>query len=140
MAIPLSSLGDITKKEKLAWKLDRGTPYVPSPVLYKGIVYFNSSNKAMISAVDAKSGEVHYGRERLPRVGSIYSSPVAANNRIYWTYRDGRTVVVEHGNELKVLATNQLDDGIDSSLALVDGEIFIRGKKNLYCIAEAKNE
>ena len=44
--------------------------------------------------------------------------------------------VLEHGSEYKVLATNTLDDRFDATPAIVDGEIYLRGRKNLYCIAE----
>jgi hypothetical protein len=35
-----------------------------------------------------------------------------------------------------VLAKNTLDDGFDASPALVDNEIFLRGQKYLYAIAQ----
>ena len=46
------------------------------------------------------------------------------------------TVVVKHGPAFEVLAINTLDDGFDASPALVDGELYLRGSKHLYCIAE----
>jgi hypothetical protein len=44
--------------------------------------------------------------------------------------------VIEQGDELNVLATNQLDDPIDASPAPVGNELFLRGKTHLYCIVE----
>ncbi len=43
--------GDITGTPAIAWTLDRDTPYVPSPLLYDGILYFLKSNNALISAL-----------------------------------------------------------------------------------------
>jgi outer membrane protein assembly factor BamB len=50
--------------------------------------------------------------------------------------RDGTAVVLKAGPTLEVLATNKLDDRVDASLALVEGEVFVRGHQHLYCLAE----
>jgi outer membrane protein assembly factor BamB len=64
---------------------------------------------------------------------------VGANGRVYITSRDGDTTVIEHGPTYKVLAENSLDDGFDASMALVDGEIFLRGYKYLYRLCDGCN-
>ena len=66
---------------------------------------------------------------------NVYASPVAADGRVYVVGREGTTVVLDAGPPLKVLATNRLDDGFDASPALVDGEIYLRGRKFLYRIS-----
>ena len=58
MAIPLTETGDLSDSEKIRWSFDRGTPYVPSSLLYKGQLYFNQSNQAILRCVDAKTGEL----------------------------------------------------------------------------------
>jgi hypothetical protein len=60
---------------------------------------------------------------------------VAADGRVYVVGREGTTVVLDAGAPLKVLATNRLEDGFDASPALVDGEIYLRGRKFLYRIS-----
>ena len=64
------------------------------------------------------------------------ASPVSAQGRVYFTGREGTTVVLKAGPTFEVLATNRLDEGFDASPALVDGEIYLRGRSMLYCIAE----
>lgn len=135
-ALPLDQSGDLTDSDKIAWKLDRGTPYIPSPVLFENRLYFTQSNNGILTSVDAASGEPILETQRLPGIRSIYASPVAAAGRIYFTSRDGVTVVIRHGDKLDVLATNQLDDPIDASAAIVGKELFLRGKRFLYCVAE----
>ena len=44
MALPLSAVGDISGSDQILWTGNRGTPYVPSPVLYDGLLFFNQSN------------------------------------------------------------------------------------------------
>jgi hypothetical protein len=66
----------------------------------------------------------------------IFSSPVGAAGRIYITGRDGTTVVLRHDRENAALAVNQLKDSFSASAALVDKELYLRGERFLYCIAE----
>ena len=127
--------GDISGSDAIVWSHDRDTPYVPSPVLHDGILYFTKSNSGILSAHDAATGRPLYGPERLPGIREIYASPVVANDRLYITGRDGTTVVFATGPELRVLATNRLDDPIDASAAIVGDEIYLRSRQYLYCIA-----
>ena len=127
--------GDITGSGAVAWSLDHDTPYVPSPLLHDGILYFTKGNNGILSAYDARSGQPLYGPERLSGIRSIYASPVAAGGRIYVPSRDGTTAVVSAGPAFELLALNMLDDGFDASPAAVDGELYLRGREHLYCLA-----
>lgn len=136
LAIPLSAKGDISNTDSVIWKTDRGTPYVPSPVLYDGMLYFNQSNQAILTCLNAKNGTEIIQRSRLEGISNIYASPVAADQRVYITGRNGTTLVLKKSDTLEVLASNELDDRVDSSPALAGNQLFIRGEKFLYCIAE----
>lgn len=127
--------GDLSATNAVVWTLARDTPYVPSPLLYDGILYFLKSNNGMLTAVNARTGTPHYQLQRLDAVPEVFSSPVGAAGRVYITGRDGRTVVLKHGPTLEILNTNSLDDGFDASAALVDNELILRGYQHLYCIA-----
>jgi hypothetical protein len=73
-------------------------------------------------------------------MGNIYASPVAGGGRVYVTDLDGKTIVVTHNDQPKVLAVNVLDEEFAASAAIVGRELFLRGKKYLYCIAEPGKE
>jgi hypothetical protein len=73
---------------------------------------------------------------RIDKVPNVFASPVGAAGRVYIPGREGATVVLKHGPSLDVIAVNELSDGFDASPALVDGEIYLRGYRYLYCIAE----
>jgi outer membrane protein assembly factor BamB len=137
-AIPLDSRGDITGTEKVAWKINDGTPYVSSPLLYDGILYFTKDRNNLLTSVNARTGEVLIDQKRLPDTSTFYASPVGAADRVYFSSREGVTVVLDHGPEkdLTVIATNQLDGPIDASPAIVGREMFIRTDTHLYCIAD----
>jgi len=127
--------GDITNTPSIVWSLDRDTPYVPSPILYDGILYILKTNNGILSAFDAKTGKPHYQNQRLVAVPNVFASPVGASGRVYFPGREGTTLVIKNSPTFEVLATNVLEDGFDASPALVDKEIYLRGHKFLYCIA-----
>ena len=131
-----NAFGDITGTDSILWELDRDMPYVPSPLLYDGMLYFLKSNSGILSVFDAESGEPHYQLQRLQGVPNVFASPVGAQGRVYFPGREGTTLVIRHGGAFEILATNVLDDGFDASPALVGNEIYLRGYQFLYSIAE----
>ncbi|MEM8955055.1 MAG: PQQ-binding-like beta-propeller repeat protein [Verrucomicrobiota bacterium] len=128
--------GDVTGTDVEFWTLSRDTPDIASPLLSDGRLYFVSGKGTYFSGYHAATGEKLFGPERIEGLRDIYSSPAAAGGRLYLVVRDGTTLVLKDGDELEVLAVNTLDDEIDGSPAIVDGEMFLRGKNYLYCIAE----
>lgn len=135
-AIALSAKGDVTGTEAVRWSRSKNTPYVPSPLLVNDRIYVVSANSAVISAIDARKGEPLFEAQRLEGLSGIYASPVYAAGRVYVLGRNGQCVVMKEGPTFELIATNKLDDRADATPALVDREIFIRGHKSLYCIAE----
>ncbi len=136
VAVPLGATGDLTGSDKLAWRYAKGTPYVPSPLITGGRVYFTEGNTPLLTVLDAKTGKPIVAGERLPRASQFYASPVAAAGRLYFVDRQGTTVVVKAGDAVEVLATNTLGDPVDASPAVAGRQLFLRGAKYLYCIEE----
>ena len=128
--------GDITDTKQIAWNRFRGTPYVPSPLLYGESLYFLTHYQGVLTRLQAQTGEERPGPFRLPGITDIYASPVGAANRVYVTDRDGTTVVISHSDIPRVLAQNRLDDQFSASAAVAGREIFLRGARSLYCIGE----
>jgi outer membrane protein assembly factor BamB len=128
--------GDITDTGHVVWTLNRDTPYVPSPLLYDGVLYILKTNNGLLSAFDAQTGKPHYQVQRLEQAPNVFASPVGAAGRVYIAGRDGTTVVLEHGTAFELLAANTLDDGFDASPALVDRDLYLRGYRYLYAISE----
>lgn len=132
--------GDITGTKNVAWSLTRLTPYVSSPLVYGDSVYFIRHNQNILSRLDPMTGKFRGDPIRLDGIRDfIFASPVGAAGRIYIPSRDGVTVALSHDpNSQKniQLAANKLEDSFSASPALVGNEIFLRGEKSLYCIAE----
>lgn len=136
VAVPLDSKGDVSDSKNVAWRIEGSTPYVTSPLVYDDTIYFTKSRNAILSSVAAKTGQYIIEQKRLPEIDAIYASPVAANGRIYFSSREGTTVVVKHDSKLEILATNHLDETIDASPAIVGKDLILRTESNLYCISE----
>jgi outer membrane protein assembly factor BamB len=129
--------GDITDSDRVAWKIDRGLSYVPSPVLYDGKLYFLQRFSGLLSSYDLETGKAVYTEQRLEGMGNIYASPVGAAGRIYVQGRDGKSVVFRHGETFELLAKNVLDDTFDASPVIVGKDLYLRGHEYLYNVAEA---
>lgn len=127
--------GDITGTNNVAWRRIRGTPYVPSPLLYGDALYFLTHYQNILSRVDAKTGKDEPGAMRLDGVRNIYASPVGAAGRVYITDLSGATLVISHDDQPRALALNQLNDSFAASAAVCGDELFLRGEEYLYCLA-----
>jgi outer membrane protein assembly factor BamB len=114
-----------------AWRVPRGTPDVPSPVIYEGHVYLCREN-GVLTCLDAKTGAQLYSDRAYSQ--TYRSSPLAGDGKIYLTARDGTVTVVQAGRELKILAKNKLPDQITASPAVSNGRIYLRGFEALYAI------
>ena len=134
-AIALGKTGDLTGSDAVAWQVNEATPYVPSPLLYDGRIYVCSVNREVISCYDAKTGKPLFVKQTLEDVKGVYASPTAAAGRVYFVGRNGVTCVLKASDTFEVLAVNTLDDDINCSPAFVGHEMYLKGKKNLYCIA-----
>jgi outer membrane protein assembly factor BamB len=128
--------GDITGTDAIAWSFEKDTPYVPSPLLYGDTLYFLENNKPVLTCLNAKTGEKFFGPQRIEGIQGIYASIVGASGRVYITGRDGKIAVLKRGPKYELLAMTELDEGFDASPAIVGKELYLRGGKHLYCIAE----
>ena len=129
--------GDISRSTNVLWRLNRLTPYVSSPLLYDDTMYHLRHNQNVLVRLDPATGQFRGEPLRLEGIRDfIFASPVGAAGRIYVTARDGTTVVSRHDRENAALSVNRLDDSFSASAALVDRELYLRGERFLYCIAE----
>lgn len=126
---------DITGSDSVVWRLAKGTPYVPSALLYGDALYFLRKNAGIVSCYDAKTGTPNYEPRRLKGIDGVYASPIGAADRVYVVGRNGTTQVLARGAEYKVLAINRLSDEFSASPAAAGSELYLRGRNYLYCIS-----
>jgi outer membrane protein assembly factor BamB len=135
-AVKLGGSGDLTNTPSVAWKYEKGSAYVPSPILYGDYVYL-TTDRGILTCLDAKTGEVKYEGGRVPVPATFTASPIAFDGKLLLVSEDGDTFVVKAGPKHEVLTTNSLGEPVYASPAVSDGRIFIRGEKNLYCIGRS---
>jgi outer membrane protein assembly factor BamB len=135
LAIELGRTGDLSGSDAITWQVNQSTPYTPSPLLYGKNIYVLWGNKGYISSYQAKTGKPNFVRKTLKAIKEVYASPVGAAGRIYIVGRNGKCLVLKNSDKFEKLATNVLDDEIDASPAIVGDQLFLKGKKHLYCIA-----
>jgi outer membrane protein assembly factor BamB len=131
MAIPLGGSGDLG--DSVAWKYEKGTAYVPSPILYGDHLYL-TTDRGILTCLDAKTGALKYEGGRVPIPATFTASPVAFDDKILLTSEDGDTFMVKAGSKHEILGSNSVGEPVYASPAIADGNILIRGEKNLYCI------
>jgi len=131
IAVRPDGLGDVTKSH-VAWKLSRGAPFTPSPLIV-GDEFYMVNDAGIASCLDARTGTVVWQQ----RLGGTYSaSPVFADGRIYFLAEQGVTTVIAPGREFRRLATNPLDGGLLASMAVSNGSFFLRTDSHLYRIVQ----
>ena len=122
-------------EDDVAWTWNAsGSPDVPTPAC-DGEFFYMVNDQGMVTCLDAKSGEAIWGPERTVR-GTVSSSPLLADGKIYFTNEDAVTVVVSAGPEFELLSANELDGTYTLSSPVSSGnKLFVRTSTHLYCIA-----
>lgn len=129
--------GDVTATDHVVWRMNRLTPYVASPLLYGDTLYHLRHNQNVLVRLDPATGRLRGDLVRLEGIRDfIFASPVGAAGRLYITGRDGTTVVLRQDADNAVLSVNRLDDSFSASAALGGRELYLRGERFLYCLAE----
>src|SRR5262245_36268008 len=122
-----------TSSDAVVWSRTGRGSYMPTPLIYQGVVYVLANN-GVFDAYDLKTGEEVY-RQRLERIGNGFSaSPVAADGKIYLSNEDGDMLVVAAGRAFRQIAANSMGDLLMATPALSDGAMYVRTSKSLFAI------
>ena len=141
--VKAGSRGDLTlpegktSSEAIMWsKTGRGS-YMPTPLIYNGILYVLANN-GTFDAYNLKTGDEIY-RQRLPVVGSGFSaSPVASDGKIYLSNEDGEIIVIAAGEKFTHVATNSMGELLMATPALSEGVMYVRSAESLFAIGKKK--
>ena len=137
MAIDLSRAnGDITGSDAIIFTYDKNTPYTPGAVVQDGRLYFLKANNGYLTCLDATDGKEYYASQKLEGINEIFTSPLGVADRLYIIGTDGTGVVIRQGDQLEILAMNQLEDRFFASPVVSGNNLYLRGDRYLYCISE----
>jgi outer membrane protein assembly factor BamB len=137
-AVRLGGSGTLDGTDRIIWTYNKGTAYVPSPILYGDYVYL-MSDAGILTCLEAETGKLVYEGGRVPVAAQFYgASPVAFDGKIFLTSDDGDTFVVRAGPKHEILGTNSIGEPSRTSIAIATGRLFIRGQKHLFCIGAGR--
>jgi len=126
-----------TTSDGVVWSRTGRGPYMPTPLVYRGIVYVLANN-GVFDAYDLASGDEIY-RQRLARVGNGFSaSPVAADGRIFLCNEDGDVLIVEAGRTFRQVAMNEMGELVMATPALSRGAIYVRTARSVVAIGDRR--
>ena len=119
--------------EAVAWSRTGRGSYMPTPLIYNGILYVLANN-GLLDAYNLRTGEDVY-RQRLPLVGSGFSaSPIASDGKLYLSNEDGEILVIAAGEKFAHVATNSMGELLMATPALSDGVMYVRTSASLFAI------
>lgn len=131
LAVRLGGSGNVTATH-VAWRSERGMPYVPSPLLVGDYLHV-INDLGVYSCIEPKTGNVLHTARAL---GSTYSSPIAVGNHIYLFEDTGRCTIFENRPGFHIVARNEIGEEVYTTPAISNGQLFIRSTNSLFCIGK----
>ena len=133
--VKLGGKGDVTETHRVWERLDNKGCFVPTPAVHDGKVYI-LGDRGQVRCLDPKSGATLW-EGKIPRgAQSYYSSPTVADGKIYAGREDGKLLVAELNEELKVLFERDFETRIVASPVPVGDRILLRNDTHLMCFTE----
>lgn len=130
LAIKMGGQGDQTA-QAIRWRYTKPVPQVPSTLLYKGVLYMINDSGILISFDPATGNVIKQGRLH-GAIDKYFSSPVAADDKVFLIGQGGQVSVLKAAGEWEVLKVNELDDETFATPAIADGRIYIRTRSAMY--------
>lgn len=137
LAVKSGGRGDVTQTHVL-WRTSKG-PNASSPVYHAGHLYWASENGGVLHCQEAGTGKIVYAQRLAPEAGRIWASPVLADGKLYYVSQFKGTYVVAAQPKFELLAHNVFADDknrTNASIAISDGQLFLRTDQYLYCIGK----
>lgn len=134
LAIKMGGQGDQTSKA-IRWRYQKPVPQVPSTLLYRGVLYMINDSGILIS-FDPTTGKVIKQGRLHGAIDKYFSSPVAADDKVFLIGQGGQVSVLKAAGDWQVLAVNELDDECFATPAIADGRIYIRTRSALYAFGK----
>ncbi|MFN7927352.1 MAG: PQQ-binding-like beta-propeller repeat protein [Blastocatellia bacterium] len=125
--------GNVTSAH-IAWRLERGGPYVPTPIVY-GEHLFILNDRGVLTCHNVQTGEQLYQRRINEESASFSASPVASDGKLYFPSEDGDVYVLKAGAKFELLAINAMGETLMATPAISEGVLFVRGQTHLFAIA-----
>jgi len=123
------------EKSAVQWRFTKNMPYIPAPLLYKGVLYLVKDG-GIITALDAGTGRLLKEGRTDKALGEYHASPVAADDKVFLASTDGKVTVLKAGGQWEVLGVNDLGEEIHSTPALSGGRLYLRTRNLVYSFGD----
>ncbi|MBK5291086.1 MAG: PQQ-binding-like beta-propeller repeat protein, partial [Acidobacteriia bacterium] len=133
LAIKPGTKGDVSSSNIL-WRYEKSLPNIPSPVIYNSVLFVLKEGGILTSLDPATGSVLKQGRVE-GALGSYFSSPVAADGKLYLLSKDGKLAVLKAAADWELLQLNDLGEDCWGTPAIADGKIYARTMQALYCFA-----
>jgi outer membrane protein assembly factor BamB len=130
LAIRLGGAGDMTDTA-IRWKYQRSVPQLPSPLLFRGVLYMVNDN-GIVTTLDPETGAVMSQGRLTGALGPHFASPVAAGGHVFFTTEAGSVAIVTPGGSISPTAVNEIGEDTYATPAFADGCIYVRTAAALY--------
>ena len=134
-AIRLGGSGDLTPT-KVVWQLKKNVPNIPSPLVYRGVMYLMKEG-GIVTSVNPATGEILKTGRTPEALEGYFASPVAADGKIFMVSESCKVTVLKADAQWEVLATNDLDEECWATPAIAGNSVIIRTRASLYSFADA---
>lgn len=131
LAIKMGGQGDQTSTA-IRWRYTKPVPQVPSTLLYKGVLYMINDSGILFSFDPSTGNVIKQGRLH-GAIDKYFSSPVAADGKVFLIGQGGQVSVLEAAGDWKIISVNELDDECFATPAIADGRMYVRTRSALYC-------
>jgi outer membrane protein assembly factor BamB len=125
-----SGAQDDATQSYIKWSSKEGIGQVPSPLVYRQRLYLVKEG-GIVTCFRTETGDRVFSGKLGPRT-YFTASPVAADGKIYICSQPGMVIVIQAGDEFKVLTRNKIGEHINATPALVAGKVYVRAEKHVF--------
>ncbi len=134
LAVRLGGSGDVTDSHVL-WRFQKSIPDVPSPLVYRGVLYLVKTG-GIATSLNPATGEVYKQARLAGALEGYYASPVGADGKVYIAGQNGKISVLAAGPRWEVVALNDMGEDTYATPAIADSRLYVRTVSTLYCFAK----
>jgi len=134
LGVKVGGQGDVTESHRL-WHHAKSPQRIGSGAIHDGYIFI-LNDPGVAQCFNLKTGEQLW-QERLQgpaATGQNWSSLVISEGRCYAVNQGGDAFVFKASPQFELLATNSMGETVIGSMAVSDGQLFIRGYKHLFCV------
>jgi outer membrane protein assembly factor BamB len=141
VAVKPGGNGNVTATHRL-WKRERNRNQLGTGVIHEGYFYVLDT-PGIAECLELNTGKLVW-EKRVSGVGpqnESWSSMILSGDKIYILNQSGDTIVLRASPKFEIISVNSIGNELtNATLAVSDGEFFIRTHENLWCIGEGKSK